>query len=192
MYCFITSVLNTTFYLTENRKLFNSENQQQLYYITAVGIAQSRCCCVWRECCWLPPLSWACCCGPDSDVVADWRAGGAVATAKWLKVTRRQQQSWAQRPVLLEGRCCCLRTGARVTWRHLGVAQGRAPGLTSARTLALAPSLLGAAHSTFYILLVPVIIAHITHGDSRMVREKVQHIKFMPHICHVWKLGDFI
>ena len=166
-----------------NKIFFNSENQQQLYYITDVVIARLRCC-------WLPPHSWACCCGPDSDVVADWRAGGAVATAKWLKVTRRQQQSWAQRPVLLEGRCCCLRTGSRVMWRHLSVAQGRAPGLTSARTLA--PSLLGAAHSTFLILLVPVIIAHITHGDSRMVREKVQHIKFMPHTCHVWKLGDFI
>ena len=71
---------------------------------------------------------------------------------------------------------------------HIRRAQGRAPGLTSARTLA--PSLVAplTPHFTFSVSLV--IIAHITHGDPRMVREKVQDTKFIQHVmCESWNIS---
>ena len=165
----------------------NWENQQQLYYITVVVIAQSRCCCVWRECCWLRPLIWVCCCGPDSGVVAEWRAGGAVATAKCPKVTRRQQQSWARRPVLLEGLCCCPRVVSRVTWRAEQWRKVAHPAWPR-------PGQASPAHSTFDIPC-PRWLSHYSrpnNANGSGEGESMGHTKFMPHTYHVGNLEYFI
>ena len=89
------------------------------------------------------------------------------------------------RSLLLSARSLHSLQGHMARW---AVAQGRAPGLTSARTGQ--PRSLHIWHS-----LSPVIItlhSRPNNANGSGEGESMGHTKFMPHTYHLWKLEDFI